>query len=135
MVASTLFLMVMNVFFLALFLKSVTGFSDVIASIGAENSSASKIAIVVTWCIVEFGLLYVAGQFDSYLNTMGFSTAETGAGMMASMVMDAIDIGAINPFGSFRGRSKGQSNGFFGRMFSGRQGVVPSLLSKRGAQI
>lgn len=135
MVASTLFLMVMNVFFLALFLKSVTGFSDAIASIGAENSSASKIAIVVTWCIVEFGLLYVAGQFDSYLNTMGFSTAETGAGMMASMVMDAIDIGAINPFGSFRGRSKGQSSGFFGRMFSGRQGVVSSLLSKRGAPI
>lgn len=100
MVASTLFLMVMNVFFLALFLKSVGGFSDAITSIGAENSSSSKVAIVVTWCIVEYGLLYVAGQFDSYLNTMGFSTAETGAGMMASMVMDAIDIGLINPVSS-----------------------------------
>lgn len=97
MIASTLFLMLMNVFFLALFLKSVGTFSDAITAIGAENSSISKMVIVVTWCIVEFGLLYVAGQFDSYLNTMGFSTAETGAGMMASMLMDAIDIGIINP--------------------------------------
>lgn len=105
MIASTLFLMFMNVFFIALFLKSVGAFSDAITAIGAENSSVSKVAIVITWCIVEFGLLYVAGQFDSYLNTMGFSTAETGAGMMASMLMDAIDIGIINPVHS--GKQKG----------------------------
>lgn len=111
MVASTLFLMVMNVFFIALFLKSVSSFSTSIKTIGENNNLTAKIAIVITWCIVEFALLYVAGQFDSYLNTMGFSTAETGAGMMASMVMDAIDIGTINPL---KGR-KGKAGGFIAK--------------------
>ena len=32
---------------------------------------------------------------DNYMNTLGISTAETGSGMMASMLMDAMDIGAI----------------------------------------
>lgn len=95
MIASTLILMLMNVFFLALFLKSVTGFSGAVTSISAANSSASKVVIVIVWCLVEFGVLHVAGQMDNYMNTLGISTAETGSGMMASMLMDAMDIGAI----------------------------------------
>ena len=113
MLASTFILMFMNVFFLALFLKSVTGFSTALNGLRTQYESYTIPAIVVTWCLLVYGLLHVATQFDSYLNTLGFSTAETGSGMMASMLMDAIDVGMV--FAPSAQSKKTGKKGFLGR--------------------
>lgn len=105
MVASTMVLMVTNAFFLGVFFRALGSFSstlDALQAAGVTNTAAPMIVVFV-WCFVMAALLSIAGKMDSYLQTLGVSTAECGASMMTMMIGQLFLMGALKHYGR-RGR-------------------------------
>lgn len=94
MVFSEMFLMLTNVIFVSLFLKGMTSFSNYVENYDASAGS-SRMTYVLLWGLLLYAIIYVGEKLDSYLNTLGISTAETGSDLLTAMVSDFLDIGMI----------------------------------------
>lgn len=105
MVASQLFLMMTNIIFVAVFFRGLLSFealTDYCSSVEGDMA-VGKTAVVVMWGILLYSILYIGGKIDSYLQTLGISTAESGSDMMTAFVADVLDTGVIEGF--IRGES------------------------------
>ena len=99
MVASTLLLLTINVFFLGAFFKALAGFSTNLETMKAmapnAGSGTGELVLVFVYSILLVGILEVGQRIDSYMGTLGVSTAETGAMCVSTMMNTALAIGVI----------------------------------------
>lgn len=111
MVGSQFFLMMTNAIFIAVFFRGLMSFSSLTAQFSTMVGSGSmgKVSLVVMWGVLLYAILYIGGKVDSYLNTLGISTAESGEDMMTAFVADVLDTGIIERF--VRGETPRRSNG------------------------
>lgn len=102
MVGSQFFLLVSNAIFLNVFFKSFAGFTNTLDIMLALDDYAAYngISVVLLWCISMYAILYIAAKLDTYLNTIGLSTAETGGSMMSTIMSEIIDGGLAGPMRS-----------------------------------
>ena len=122
MFASQMFLMITNVVFFRLFLQAQYAFATTYNKIfemmgGASNAGLQTVSISVAATMLYFFMLYailhVATKMDTYMATLGLSTAQTGRGLGQSMVMTAMGIGralsAAKGLGNFAERTIGST--------------------------
>ena len=88
LVLSQMFLMCTNIMFLGVFIKSMSSFSVTLSALTAAGlpDGVSAAGAICVWTFMEATILEVAAKFDSYLNAVGFSTAETGGSTMLGMM-------------------------------------------------
>ena len=111
MVGSQFFLMITNTIFIAVFFRGLMSFSSLTAQFSTMVGAGSmgKVSLVVMWGVLLYAILYIGGKVDSYLNTLGISTAEAGEDMMTAFVADVLDTGILERF--VRGETPRRSNG------------------------
>lgn len=92
MVASQMLLMVFSVLFLRVFFHAVHGMESSFAGILTQDASLDKFFVLILWCFLVYGVLHVGTRVDSYLNTLGLSVAECGAGMASSLISEGMSM-------------------------------------------
>lgn len=92
MVASQMLLMVFSVLFLRVFFHAVHGMESAFAGILAQEASLDKFFVLILWCFLVYGVLHIGTRVDSYLNTLGLSVAECGAGMASSLMSEGMSM-------------------------------------------
>ena len=97
MVASEILLLILNVFFLRGFTSAV----GVGVMGGAVEGSTNGSFLL--WCFVLLAWLKIGQRVDSYLASLGLSTAQTGSAMGMEMLMAARVLGGFG--GSIAGRA------------------------------
>lgn len=97
MVGTTMFLICTNAFFMGVFFRSMSSFDTALTTLQktGATATAAPMIIVVLWCIAMSAILIVAGKLDTYLQSIGLSTAETGSAAMATMVAELFAMGAM----------------------------------------
>lgn len=112
MVLSQMFLMMTNGMFIYVFLSGLARLS-----VSGNNTLKSNVTAVLSgfgigaqlqWAIYMFlliGWLLLAQRFDSYLNSLGLSTAQTGGGLVSAVRSGAIAVG-----GAAAGLSRAYNN-------------------------
>lgn len=105
MVGTTMLLICTNAFFMGVFFKAMGSFDEVLTTLqeSGTTATAAPFVIVVLWCIIMSAVLVVAGKLDTYLQSIGLSTAETGSSALACMAAELFDMGALE--GAIRGRT------------------------------
>lgn len=94
MVASQFILVIFSVIFLGVFFKSKSYIDSSLDALSA-STGISGMAFAFLICSMLYGILHVAGMVDSFMRTIGLSTAETGNNFMGTLITDMLDIGAI----------------------------------------
>lgn len=82
---TTMLLMGMNVFF---YKMADVAMTSLVAS-SAQMGQSDYITRYFITCAMILALLRIAKRFDGYLNTIGFSSLQNGAGMLGEMVSSA----------------------------------------------
>ena len=97
MVGTTMFLVCINALFMGVFFKAMSSFDEVLLKLqeSGATATAAPFVIVVLWCIAMSAILVVAGKLDTYLQSIGLSTAETGSSALACMAAELLDMGAL----------------------------------------
>ena len=106
MVASALLLLTLNVLFLGVFFEALSSFSTNIATMQSMAPNAGtgvgELTLVFAYTMLLLGVLHIGETIDSFMGTLGISTAETGSAMTASL-MHMISTGIIRPKGIMSG--------------------------------
>lgn len=114
MVGTTMFLVCTNAFFMGVFFKAMSSFDEVLLKLqeSGATATAAPFVIVVLWCIAMSAILVVAGKLDTYLQSIGLSTAETGSSALACMAAELLDMGALegtNRIRQYRSRTSARN--------------------------
>jgi len=97
MLISQMLLMCFNVIFLSLFLFSFKSYGAALEAMrefcaDTGRTQYSTIGLAIVWNMMMYGILYVGTKIDSYMATLGLSTAQTGRGLGAAIATTAFSV-------------------------------------------
>lgn len=104
MVFTTLLLTAMNLFFYNIIGRAI---GTLIATKGTASGHKTVATEFITLAMI-YAMIRIARNFDDYLNTMGFSTARTGQGMLGEMIAAAGTIATVATLATKGGRAVGR---------------------------
>lgn len=93
MMVCQLFLMVCNVFFFRLFILGMSGMDNAVTTLKAGGNSLLSVYFII--CLMLYGILHVGTRIDSYLGSLGLSTAQTGRGLASSIVSSGLGVSRV----------------------------------------
>lgn len=93
MVLSQMFLMVINALCFRWFLLGMMNLNNTISTFGSTalpDGSPGVIAITFVWSLMLYAILYIGCSMDSFLASLGLSTAQCGQGLSSSMMFSTM---------------------------------------------
>lgn len=114
MVLSQMFLMVTNALCFRLFLIGMMNMNNTISTFGSRVpfvGGPSVIAVSFVWTVMLYAILYIGCSMDSFLASLGLSTAQCGQGLSSSMMFSTMMMTRMVTTGVRMFQGRGGSSG------------------------
>lgn len=124
MVASQLFLLIMNVWFIKIIISAFGAVGFTLGTVGTNNNFLNNSGAMIIWSICMLAMMKAAQKMDSYMASMGMTVAQTGGSMLDVILSTVAGARALTSgLGGF-GRRSGGGSGNSGLAKGGKIGTV-----------
>lgn len=121
MVASQLFLLIMNVWFIKIIISAFGAVGFTLGTVGKNSNILTDSGSMIIWSICMLAMMKAAQKMDSYMASMGMTVAQTGASMLD--VIASTVAGAKMMSGGFGKKGGGSGPNMSGTGKGGRLGT------------
>lgn len=111
MVASQLFLQIMNVWFIKLIISAFAAVGFTMGTVGQNHNFLNDSGALIIWSICMLAIMKAAQKMDSYMASMGMTVAQTGGSMLDVVLSTVAGARALTSgLGGFGRKGGGSGN-------------------------